>query len=1756
MKNYLPVRQLAQWISAVRRYRRDNQPASKTIRYLVFTVVIGLAATGLFRLIQPVDSSTTRVAQTLSQTGRHWIGEAGVRIAAAKPLGHTQFTHTRVPVEIDGRKSIQKVVGIHPEHDDQLDAEMVFVYEDADLNGLDEEELILYSSADNGKTWDPHRNSVVDPERNTILLKGIAHFSLWTAAAAPPPGCSVPAPLLWMRPESGIAVSDGQTVQQWDNSANPAYNLTQGTAGARPTYYNTTADNLLNFNPSLSFDGGDELRNTTRMYNQTDPFHLFVVAKDKRTVLGQLRAPMGIGADGNYPTMDMQTDGVSPNGWNPWMTGSSPAEWNGGSALLFNGNTGGSNAQPQLLSLSSANGGSNNIVSYVDGFTETTTLDANNQVQIGNGIFVGSSGGEQWLGLISEVIVYNQQLSGTDLQKVESYLALKYGITLDQRVAENYVAGNGTVLWDATVDAAYSNNIAGIGREDCQFLDQRQSQSANGGIQPLVGNGNTIATTNAGNSGTFGSDASYMLWGSTNAAAVFGTAYAFSGMSHRLDRIWKVRETGSVGSVKVALPANRIPGTATSLHLLVSNDATFDNADQKIAMNTENIGGVDYYVATVDFNSGQHYSFGAYVVSPGCVTANLLTWYKASHDVTGDPVSAWGDLVNGYDVIQATANHRPTLESAVLNFNPAILFDGGDDHLEYTAGRFISTTSSGTMFGAATNSGDGGYENLADLGIDNPHMGKLNSQQIMWMNSSSPVQINQPGNYSTDRSHIWGYFWNGGGPNVGSGLRLDGTELYDPTTEATSVASGGYVDGLWTIGSYNGIETWDGHIGEIILYDRNLAAWEKDKVESYLGIKYGNTLTHNYYAGDWNGTTGTTLWTTGGGYDNSIAGIGRDDCQGLEQKQSRSANPGFQPVIGNAAELASSNAAHSGSFGSDGSFLLWGANSGATTFGTAYNFSGMSHRIDRIWKTQETGSVGSVKVGVEASTFPGNASQIHLLVSNDATFDNADQKIAMSLETVGSVSYYTATVDFSSTQHFTFGAFLTAPGCVAANLLTWYKASNGVTGDPVSAWQDAVNGYDVIQNNAAHRPAFQSAAMNFNPALLFDGGNDHLEYTAGRFIATNASGTMFGAATNAGDGGYENLADLGIDNPHMGKLNAQQIMWMNGSGPVQIVQPGNFATDRSHVWGYFWNGGGPNVGSGLRLNGTEFYDPTTEATLVANSGYVDGLWTIGAYDGIETWNGLISEIILYDRNLAVWEKDKVETYLAVKYGNTLTHNYYAGDWNGATGTTLWTTGGGYDNDIAGIGRDDCQGLLQKQSQSVNPGSLVAIYLGDQTSGLPVDNSSNASNFAADQRFMLWGSNGSSSTFGTAYTPNSFTPAAGYYRMARIWRVKETGTVGTVTVSIPANTQAEHLLVHSSANFGTGTPVEIPLTNNGNGQMVATVDLTDGQYFTFGRTLYAPGCVAANLLTWYKATDGVTGDPVSAWQDLANGYNVIQNNAAHRPAFQSAAMNFNPALLFDGGDDHLEYTAGRFIATNASGTMFGAATNAGDGGYENLADLGIDNPHMGKLNAQQIMWMNGSGPVQIVQPGNFATDRSHVWGYFWNGGGPNVGSGLRLNGTEFFDPNTEATLVANSGYVDGLWTIGAYDGIETWNGLIGEIILYDRNLALWEKHKVETYLAIKYGNTLTHNYYAGDWNGTTGTTIWTTGGGYDNDIAGIGRDNCQALHQKQSRSVNPDDIVTIGHVTIAADNAGNTNAMTDGTFMLWGNNDAAAAFNTA
>ncbi len=84
---------------------------------------------------------------------------------------------------------------------------------------------------------------------------------------------------------------------------------------------------------------------------------------------------------------------------------------------------------------------------------------------------------EEFKGNISEILVYNRVLSGLETQKVASYLAIKYGISLSQFDIKNYLNSKGETIWDIEKHKGFESSITGIGRDDASGLLQIKSNN-------------------------------------------------------------------------------------------------------------------------------------------------------------------------------------------------------------------------------------------------------------------------------------------------------------------------------------------------------------------------------------------------------------------------------------------------------------------------------------------------------------------------------------------------------------------------------------------------------------------------------------------------------------------------------------------------------------------------------------------------------------------------------------------------------------------------------------------------------------------------------------------------------------------------------------------------------------------------------------------------------------------------------------------------------------------------------------------------------------------------------------------------------------------------------------------------------------------------------------------------------------------------------------------------------------------------------
>lgn len=419
---------------------------------------------------------------------------------------------------------------------------------------------------------------------------------------------------LWLRPDEGTSTTANNTfLNTWSDQSGNSNDATQD--GTPPAYLDNSADNI-NFHPTVDFDGTDDRLVVDLSAIKGSSYTLFVVGERD-----DASANYAIGSEGGNKNSDLYF------GYRDALT-ATLSQWNNDLDLTVSSyNSPGITPYILMGRLST----SDRIVEEIrdagfkqDQNTNLTELKGSKTNYIGD---LESEG--NYDGRISEVIAYSDFLSIADRQKVYTYLGLKYGIqlpadnnannianeVLNSSIREgDYVSSSDVVIWEYAAGSSYFNNVAGIGRDDLGGLNQKQSQSMQENALITVGLG-TIQSSNEANANLFSADESFLVWGNDNGALTFSTTGA-PASKEILGRTWYIQETGTVGAVKIRIPASTSTAATTLpaadiVELLVNNTANFSAPSSSINMTLVGTN----WEATVDLADGDFITFAHVIVT-------------------------------------------------------------------------------------------------------------------------------------------------------------------------------------------------------------------------------------------------------------------------------------------------------------------------------------------------------------------------------------------------------------------------------------------------------------------------------------------------------------------------------------------------------------------------------------------------------------------------------------------------------------------------------------------------------------------------------------------------------------------------------------------------------------------------------------------------------------------------------------------------------------------------------------------------------------------------------------------------------------------------------------------------------------------------------------------------------------------------------------------------------------------------------------
>jgi hypothetical protein len=444
------------------------------------------------------------------------------------------------------------------------------------------------------------------------------------AASGTPGGIDAAGLRLWLKPDPASVTLVDDSVTVWkDSSPNGNDFVNDGSItaiAARPKPKYVPTNNALNFQPSIKFvrSGGSILQDINGLFASgeiVDSTSLFTVtggapSMANSSVFYQPLTSGGLGA--HIP----HTSGATAGKGNVlWDVGASTTR-----LTAFNVVTPVDYSLWGLHFDANPTVGSSVYQSIVrDGKPEAQTTQSRSPLVglAGSAASLGSAagGGSGYDGSMGELILFTDPLSASQKRQVETYLAIKYGLTLKEG---SYLAAGpaAQIVWDADSNNGYNNHIAGIGLDQLGALDQRQGRSSLGAAGEQV-----ILTANQALS-----DKQYLIWGdngSTDQAIPYGTGFK------RLSRTWKVQNTGNIGQVQIAIPTGMIPLGGV---LLTSDTGTFDHATA-MPLTEATLHGAPYYTANATLGNGAYFTFAEQL--PSVQLSHLEIRNGAQNALTG-----------------------------------------------------------------------------------------------------------------------------------------------------------------------------------------------------------------------------------------------------------------------------------------------------------------------------------------------------------------------------------------------------------------------------------------------------------------------------------------------------------------------------------------------------------------------------------------------------------------------------------------------------------------------------------------------------------------------------------------------------------------------------------------------------------------------------------------------------------------------------------------------------------------------------------------------------------------------------------------------------------------------------------------------------------------------------------------------------------------------------------------------------------------
>jgi hypothetical protein len=1099
---------------------------------------------------------------------------------------------------------------------------------------------------------------------------------------------------LHLKPDAGVTLENGK-LSVWKDQSGNGNQAEQATSTNRPTIER----GVLNGYDAFYFDGVNDYINLpipADLNIQNSSYEIFIVMQSKLTHTG-----VEFLLAGGIENYELHTNGSGGMRYIPrngqYIDVGSAGDYTDQNTHLINLRASGSNAELVMDQVTSQSSGTSGISSD------------NTQLRIGS----RASGILYYDGYIAEVIIYSDTLSVTDRTSVEDYLDAKYFTT---NTAEP-TANASSVSFDNITQSEVTVRIdQGDGQrrlvlmKEGSEVDGLPSDNSSYSSDPTFGSGAQIGT---GNYVVYnGSDSVVTVDGLTSGTTYHVSVVEMNGepgsenyrtSDPQIDSVTTATEPPALVDVSLS----SLTATSVTVNTVLNpnnndvevflsrgsdpssfSDSTFvttvSAGTSDVPVNTD-ITGVDltntyYYRVTLVYDNWSERVFSRiYAVryKDQITGSQLALWMSADAvpeaSTDGDAVPQWEDISgNNFKISQDVSSSQPKWYDNVVNGEPVVRFDGGDELLT---------------------------PKMSDLGLQNSDYEIF----IVSKTSSSGVQFLYSATEGTMEAHL----------NGGQGLRFipessyfldSGSDLaysdgnahiiHNRVTATDAIARADSTTGVGVNDDYRagidqaihigrratGVYGLNGDIAEILIFKSALTSDQYNAVADYLQAKYGVTAYNRvtpdspstaFSTSNVSGTEATVSFTPGNGERRLIA---------VKEGGAVDTDPANFITYTANAEFGSGSQLGTGNYvvydGTGNEVTITGLNLNTTyhievfeynstvssQYQTGSTLTGTfttANYLEPVAELTKVSNLTATTADVGISVNPqGDETSYCILYGTDQSFaDTTSATVAGStFSTItadvtlsgltGNTLYYTKLMAFNTqgdTSYSKIGTFRYQEDIPSDSLSFWIDAGNGVdvNGTDVTEWYDLSGAFHKATPGSVD-PQLQSSVINGQPAVSF---------------------TPFGASMNLPETGEMNLSNseyefftvLKSDNTgyvFSGKETGSFSLDMNGTlehraDQVQLSESDTSLFRNNHT--FLANGYADNAGAQMNVNYITSDTQTGDYRYMRSSERI----RIGQKDTLDGFDGQLAEMIIYHRKLTDQERKEVHTYLSDKYGLNL-----------------------------------------------------------------------------------------------------------------------------------------------------------------------------------------------------------------------------------------------------------------------------------------------------------------------------------------------------------------------------------------------------------------------------------------------------------------------------------------------------------------------